>query len=249
MQTISFRIALLAAIGIVASAVARGHVPEARDPFVAIAEAGEQREAREAEERRHERIKEKRRLIEERLGAERREIAEVMERARDRDRREEGFRDPAPMDPDLMHFARRELPFAVDEIADLLRSDEPYAREELGRWREYLRELQELCEHEPELYELEKRILVHDWEAERLGDRIRDLPQGNEKRAKMMQELDKMLEEGFDLKEQMRRRDIEILERELEEQRAILKKRTESRKEIIERRRQELTGEADALDW
>lgn len=80
--------------------------------------------------------------------------------------------------------------------------------------------------------------------------------EGDEARDTLADELRQTLGRTFDLKQQARQERIERLEAEAERlraQRAELEAETaergEARRDIIERRRQELLGERDELDW
>ena len=250
------RNALFAAlIALVTIPVAWGNMPQAENPFAVIADAGRSRERAEMQERaerarmeRVERVERARAVRAERVDRERMERGERAELERRERGERERARTPEFFDPDLLQFASREMPAAAEEIEVLMRTREDWAREELEEWRSYLREMMELRETNPDLYEMEKQLMALDRDAEHLGDRIAEMPKGEE-REKAMKSLVEVLKQAFEIKEKMRERDIEILEQELKEQKDALKARRKNRDEIIERRRQELTGEAEILDW
>ena len=71
----------------------------------------------------------------------------------------------------------------------------------------------------------------------------------SDEQQKLKTQLRKELEQLFDLKEQERRLEVEMLERELKELKASLDARKNNKKEIINRRLNELIGKGDYLNW
>lgn len=68
-------------------------------------------------------------------------------------------------------------------------------------------------------------------------------------RAALEAELDARLRDAFERKQQADRKDAEELAKRLEELRSRLAQRDASRDEVISRRKRELLGQRDALDW
>jgi len=71
----------------------------------------------------------------------------------------------------------------------------------------------------------------------------------SDEQQKIKAQLRKELEQLFDLKEQERRLEVEMLQRELKELKASLDARINNKNEIINRRLNELIGMGDYLDW
>ena len=111
-----------------------------------------------------------------------------------------------------------------------------------------MNELMELRENLPAVFELEKKILMLDFESERLGEEIRGT-RPEKGRAEKIEELTKMLEEIFDLKQERNRLEAEQIERELREIRAMIQKREDNRRMIIGRRAEDLAGGEDIFEW
>lgn len=68
-------------------------------------------------------------------------------------------------------------------------------------------------------------------------------------RAQLQAELDAKLAEAFDYKQEAGRREAEEMAQRLEDLRGRLAEREAARAEVIARRKRELLGERDALDW
>ncbi len=68
-------------------------------------------------------------------------------------------------------------------------------------------------------------------------------------RDRLERELRETLERTFDLKQQARRERAERMQEEASELRRELSEREAARRDIIERRRQKLLGERDAMEW
>ncbi|MBI4616264.1 MAG: hypothetical protein HY720_21805 [Planctomycetes bacterium] len=102
--------------------------------------------------------------------------------------------------------------------------DDPEAREHMKRQEELERRAKEIAE------------------AFRRAD-------GAEQREELRGKLRETLGAIFEMREQMRRRELERLQHEIEEMRQALERRRENREAIIEKRLREMTGEGDDLDW
>ncbi|GAB5517804.1 MAG: hypothetical protein RhofKO_00550 [Rhodothermales bacterium] len=70
-----------------------------------------------------------------------------------------------------------------------------------------------------------------------------------DERAQLEADLDAQLDAIFERKMELRQAEIDTLEKRLTEERAAYQKRTAERKRMIERRKKELLGERDDLDW
>ena len=70
-----------------------------------------------------------------------------------------------------------------------------------------------------------------------------------DERVQLEADLDAQLDAIFERKMELRQAEIDALEQRLAEERAAYQKRTAERDRMIERRKKELLGERDALDW
>jgi hypothetical protein len=84
-------------------------------------------------------------------------------------------------------------------------------------------------------------------EAERIAREMRKA-EGSEK-ARLESELDAVLDEIFEAKEQDRREELERLEDRTKELQSRLDERQRRKAEIVARRKNRLLGEADPLAW
>lgn len=86
-----------------------------------------------------------------------------------------------------------------------------------------------------------------DMESRRLAHKVRDA--NGDERTRLEAELDELLDDIYNRKQQIRAEEIERLEKRLAELRDTQQLRRSSRNDIIERRKKELLGERDELDW
>ncbi len=84
-----------------------------------------------------------------------------------------------------------------------------------------------------------------------IQQKVRELRRadGADEKARLETELDALLEDAFEAKLQVQREEAERLEERLAELREKLDDRAEARREIIARRKSELLGRRDVLDW
>lgn len=106
---------------------------------------------------------------------------------------------------------------------------------------------QRLEQDDPEMYAL----LKSDFEMERksleISNQLRQLPR--DQRVKLKEELTKLLDEHFDVRQKRRELQIKRMEEDLQKLRANVAKRNESRREIVGKRLNELTGDTNDQDF
>ena len=102
-------------------------------------------------------------------------------------------------------------------------------------------------EREREYNDLEKKIITSEIESKSLLAKLRK-SDATEK-SKLKTELKKSVSQSFDLKEEIRRKEIDRLKERLADLNKKLKVRSHNKDEIVKRRLQELLGEDDYLDW
>jgi len=160
----------------------------------------------------------------------------------------------APPDDPFLGWLRKTHPEAAENIAKL---------RELGKLDEAERALREARDkfrpegplppppiHHPDRAAPPEGRRIDEMERQcgDLAERIRRTKDDKE-RAALKDELKSLLPKLFDLKEELRRREVEALARELEELRSQLKRRMENRAKIIEARLRQLLGEEEGWDW
>lgn len=102
-------------------------------------------------------------------------------------------------------------------------------------------------EFEKKRYETEKKVQQLEVQTEALG--IRYEHAGENEKSELVNRLRQKLEDLFEMKEKSRAYNVEMLERELAELKESLTIRKQNKKEIINRRLNELIGKGDYLDW
>ncbi len=87
-------------------------------------------------------------------------------------------------------------------------------------------------------------------DTQELGAKLRRIPAENkDERTVVLGKLGEAVTKLFDLREEMRAREVDMLKRRLEELTKMLDKRKANRNQIIDKRIKQLSGEADELDW
>jgi hypothetical protein len=116
----------------------------------------------------------------------------------------------------------------------------PFLRGELLRQ-------EELKKIDPEMYELEKNDRDLERQTLELGQQYRRAPR--DERIALKKQLDVAVQQHFEARQARRQLQLKRLEEELERMRSALKRRTELRSQIVERRVLELIGEEHELDF
>jgi hypothetical protein len=109
-------------------------------------------------------------------------------------------------------------------------------------------ELMELRQTQPDRYQEIMAARQLEQQAHELSKKYRQAEAGGD-REQIEKDLLEVLQKAFSARLTQRRRRVEALQKELEQQQADLKKREASRARIIQRRFEELTGEGDKLEW
>ena len=118
----------------------------------------------------------------------------------------------------------------------------------LGRRIRGRRFLEDLKEDDPERYEKVVRIKELERESRQLARKYREINDPEEKET-IRTNLNNLLSEIFDLRQEERETETKRLERELKRLREKIIRRWENKEAIVNRRLKEMTGEADYLRW
>ena len=188
------------------------------------------------------------RQLEERLQAEEELRREYLQATR----RVDELRNPLHVLPEAQRaFVSRKFPMFVELMQQLQQERSAEALHELREYQEamthHLAELMGLKREFPDGYEL-KKILIADFNCERLSEQIQQLPTGKE-RDQHVEKLKSLVEAAFELKQKQRKMEAEQIERELQEIRSLIQKRDQHRAIIVGRRLQELSGQHDLYEW
>ncbi len=104
-----------------------------------------------------------------------------------------------------------------------------------------------LRERDPEMYELHQRDLELERACHELSEEYARA--GEARREDIREELNTLVGEHFEVRQQRRTIELERLEKELSRLRESIEARQDAREMVIERRLKELLGETDPLDF
>ena len=157
----------------------------------------------------------------------------------------------------LAHFpeADRGEVLALAEVhfpLEMRRFSELAVRDEKGAMRVLLQvvrrvvDLIEVKRVDPQHYERLAKAQRLETLASNLADTTRHL--AGDHKAKAVEQLNKVLDEAFQVRQQIMQHEVARMESELQRIKALLQKRDEHRSDIISRRLAQLTG-SEALGW
>lgn len=106
---------------------------------------------------------------------------------------------------------------------------------------------QRLEQDDPEMYALLKADHEMERKSLEISHELRQLP--TEQRVKKKEELTKLLNEHFDVRQKRRELQIKRMEEELKKLRDAVTKRNEARAEVVGKRLSELTGDEGDKDF
>ncbi len=106
---------------------------------------------------------------------------------------------------------------------------------------------QRLEQDDPEMYALLKSDIEMERKSLEISHQLRQLPR--DQRVKLKEELTTLLNEHFDVRQKRRQLQIKRMEEELKKLRDAVTKRDESRKTIVDKRLNELTGDESDQDF
>ena len=103
-------------------------------------------------------------------------------------------------------------------------------------------------EWNPERYEQKKKEHALEIRGRQLAEKYRH---NNDSKVKetIKKELSSILSQMFDIREKDREEEIKLLTEKLDHLKNVLEERKTKKKEIVERRLQEMLGEIDVLRW
>ncbi len=104
-----------------------------------------------------------------------------------------------------------------------------------------------LRENDPEMYKLQRSDLDLERRSNELAMRVKQAP--SDQREKLKEELERLIDEHFDIRKQRRELQLTRLEEQLKELRRSLEERDNLRQQIVQKRMTELTGDVNSLDF
>jgi hypothetical protein len=148
---------------------------------------------------------------------------------------------------DVMRFVSENCPAKLRAIKSLAKIRPDDAVERLTDLIYDLLAILALKESNPPLYEIRMRQLKVDSEVDRWVEASRQ--SSGEAHARDLESLRKAVEQAFDVRQELMKSDVEVLERKLQELKALVARRQESRRAIVAQRVAELAAEEKPLKW
>lgn len=149
---------------------------------------------------------------------------------------------------EILEQIKKENPDEVKELMQI-KKDRPIEYRKILIQRQYeFERLDELKERDPERYEQKRKEQSLEYRSFQLAEKFRESKDEKEK-SKIKNDLSVVLSDLFDLREKDREEEIKHLNEKLENLKSVLAERKKKKKEIVDRRLQELIGERDVLIW
>ncbi|MGH7597099.1 MAG: hypothetical protein ACREOI_12150 [bacterium] len=152
------------------------------------------------------------------------------------------------MEKDAFEYIAKLNPRGVDELLEMKAIN---LREYTVRISKILREryqLERLQKEDPTRFERESKLRELERQSHELGESYRKA-QDEAARKMLRSNLASVITQLFDLREMNRQEEVKRMEAELKRLKDTLAQRQQNRMSIIERRIQQLTGEAGAMEW
>ena len=149
---------------------------------------------------------------------------------------------------EILEKIKKENPNELEKLMQL-KKDRPieFRKILIQRQHEFER-LEDLKERDPERYEQKKKEQFLEQQSRQFAEKFRTSNDEKEK-TKIKNDLLVVLSELFDLREKDREEEIKLLNEKLEQLKLVLAERKKKKKEIVDRRLQEMIGERDVLIW
>ena len=149
---------------------------------------------------------------------------------------------------DLMRFVHEEFPMEMRRFRQIAEKSPGEAMTLITRIIGESRELLVLKQKDPEQYQRTRKQRQLERRAIRLGEDIALLEAGPD-RERLTKELQTVLQESFDIKQNLIKGEVEEIEDELAKLSDLVRRREEKRAELIERRISTLTGASQDVEW
>lgn len=160
---------------------------------------------------------------------------------------EEYSRQFAEKEREALEFLREISPEKVEKLLMVKEVNRDEYNYQLKRVLEEMMQARRFEKSDPERYERIVRTKSLEEKSQSLGRAHRQASKSE--KANIEAELNKILSELFDLREENRREEVAKLETRLKELKDSLKERQENKAEIIKRRLAQLTGQGQHLEW
>ena len=147
----------------------------------------------------------------------------------------------------MMQFMRETFVREMREFRDLSLDHRDEAVDLLTNLVRQSLELMEIKRRHPALYEQHLKQRRLEREADDIAQAAKRA--SGEERDKLVASLRQKLEDAFEVKQGLMKSDVEQMETELKDLKAMIEKRQQNREGIIKRRVGEIIGESDYLQW
>lgn len=149
---------------------------------------------------------------------------------------------------DLMRLVHQEFPLEMRRFRQIAEKSPGEAMTLITQIIGESHELLVLKQNDPEQYQRMRKQRQLERRAITLGEDIATHEAGPE-RKRLTKELQTVLQESFDIKQNLIKGEVEEIENELAKLSALVQRREEKRAEIIERRISALTGASQDVEW
>jgi len=149
---------------------------------------------------------------------------------------------------EILEEIKKENPEEAKELM-IIKKEKPIEFKKILIQRQHeIKQLAQLKESDPERYEQKKKQHSLERQSRQLAEKFHTSDNEKEK-TKIKNDLADILSELFDLREKDREEEMKQLTQKLEHLKSVLAERKKKKKEIVDRRLQELIGEKDVLIW
>ncbi len=152
------------------------------------------------------------------------------------------------MEQEALEYLARLNPHGAEELRTIKTINPKVYTDRLRQLFREKYQLERLQKENPARFERESKIRELERQSHELGESYRKA-QDEAARKTLRSNLASVITQLFDLREMNRQEEVKRMEAELKRLKDTLAQRQKNRADIIERRIQQLTGEAGAMEW
>jgi hypothetical protein len=152
------------------------------------------------------------------------------------------------MEKEALEYLAKLNPRGADDLRELKMVNQRAYADRLQRILREKYHLERLQKEDPSRFERESKLRELERQSHELGESYRRA-QDEATRKTLRSNLSNVITQLFDLREMNRQEEVKRMEAELKRLKDTLVQRQKNRADIIERRIQQLTGEAGAMEW
>lgn len=155
---------------------------------------------------------------------------------------------PGANQKEVIEFVRSSFPEEMRRFQELVLQGSDLAADFLSELIRQSLELLEIRRDNPKRFEKTLRQRQLERKAGSLSRRIRESETADEK-GQLKTELNTVLTEAFEIRQELMKADVDDMERELSELRVLIEQRQQNRDAIIRHRTDAMSGKADHQRW